>query len=123
MPSTPLLLMPGHQIEEQSALALIDGDGYIFSPNHWKKGKEGGREAAATLHQTLATAASPRSHLFTVIYFNRRGLGDVLCANNICLKSQFEDFIVGFNQSAPLCAMIDAGLGKEAADAKIRGKS
>ena len=78
-------------------------------------------KAAAVLYQTLSAAAAPRSQLYTVIYFNRRGLGDALCANNICLKSQFEDFIVGFNQSAPLFAMIDAGHGKEVADAKIRG--
>ncbi|KAF8336369.1 uncharacterized protein EI90DRAFT_3119649 [Cantharellus anzutake] len=106
---------------DPSALVLIDGDGYIFSPGYWRQGKEGGRRAAVVLHDILATAAGLRSQLYAIIYFNRRGLGNALCANNICLKDQFEDFIVGFNQSTPLFAMIDAGHGKEAADAKIRG--
>ncbi|KAF8336373.1 uncharacterized protein EI90DRAFT_169403 [Cantharellus anzutake] len=104
-----------------SALALIDGDGYVFSPGYWRKGKEGGRQAAVVLHDTLAATAGLRSQLCATIYFNRKGLGSTLCANSICSKDQFEDFIVGFNQSTPLFAMIDAGHGKEAADAKIRG--
>ena len=35
---------------------------------------------------------------------------------------QFEQFVMGFNQAAPLFSFVDVGIGKEAADSKIKGK-
>ncbi|KAF8336368.1 uncharacterized protein EI90DRAFT_2992437 [Cantharellus anzutake] len=102
------------------ALALIDGDGCIFTSQYWKQGKEGGRLAAAVLHQTLSAEAGRLPYLHTVIYFNRKGLADTLCANGVCSRAEFEDFVIGFNQSAHLFTMVDVGQRKEAADAKIR---
>ncbi|KAF9511040.1 hypothetical protein BS47DRAFT_1331293 [Hydnum rufescens UP504] len=103
------------------ALALLDGDGCIFSREFVSQGRSGGQRAAAILHrELLSTILDHNVQLYTVVCFNRIGLGDALLANGICTKSDFEDFIIGFNQSAPLFAMIDVGKGKEAADAKIR---
>ena len=111
-----------YQDRDSIGLALIDGDGCIFTPEYWKQGKEGGRQAAAVLHQTLSAEAGRLPYLHTVIYFNRKGLGDTLCANGVCSRAEFEDFVIGFNQSAHLFTMIDVGQRKEAADAKIRGR-
>ena len=74
------------------------------------------------MHRELSASAGHHSRLFTIIYFNRVGLGDTLCCNGVCSRNDFEDFVIGFNQSDPLFAMIDVGRGKEAADAKIRGE-
>lgn len=61
--------------------------------------------------------------LYAAIYLNRTGLCDLFYSNNIIgQKSEFDDFIVGFNQASPLLSIIDVGPGKEAADAKVRGE-
>ena len=105
------------------ALALLDGDGCIFSKEYLLQGRSGGQRAAALLHrELLSTILDPNIQLYTVVCFNRIGLGDALVTNGVCNKDDFEDFIIGFNQSAPLFAMLDVGKGKEAADAKIRGQ-
>lgn len=38
-------------------------------------------------------------------------------------KAKFEDFHMGFNQAAEKFLMVDVGSGKEAADAKIKGRN
>lgn len=38
-------------------------------------------------------------------------------------KAKFEDFYIGFNQAAEKFLMVDVGSGKEAADAKIKGRN
>lgn len=38
-------------------------------------------------------------------------------------RADLDEFIMGFNQAAPLFQIIDVGPGKEAADAKLRGTS
>ncbi|THH05018.1 hypothetical protein EW145_g5107 [Phellinidium pouzarii] len=50
----------------------------------------------------------------------RRGLQDTLVKNNVCSVDQFEAFFVGFSQASSRFLLVDAGHGKEAADAKIR---
>jgi hypothetical protein len=104
------------------AASLIDGDGYIFSADYLRDGKAGGQRAASFLSQELTAALGRRMQHYVAVYVNRAGLSETLVAHGFIHKqSQFDDFIVGFNQSSPLFSIIDAGKGKEAADAKVKG--
>ena len=66
--------------------------------------------------------SSGRGEIWLTIYCNKKGLTETLTSNEICTLEQFEQFIMGFNQAAPLFSFVDAGVGKEAADSKIKGK-
>ena len=56
------------------------------------------------------------------VFFNKRGLVDTLGRfGHATAKAKFEDFMMGFNQSAERFCMVDVGSGKEAADAKVKG--
>jgi hypothetical protein len=55
------------------------------------------------------------------MYCNKAGLSETLISRNLCSREEFEAFIIGFNQSAPLFSVVDVGNGKEAADAKVKG--
>ncbi|KAK0465147.1 uncharacterized protein EV420DRAFT_1512997 [Desarmillaria tabescens] len=108
-------------------LALVDGDGNIFSEELLRQGQAGGRNAAMMLTKGLTdyTAAvdariSARSRVWLTVYCNKQGLSDTLVANDVCTSEQFEAFFLGFNQAAPLFSIIDVGTGKEAADTKIK---
>lgn len=59
--------------------------------------------------------------LWSTIYCNKKGLTETLISNNVCTAEQFEEFIMGFCQAAPLFSFVDVGAGKEAADSKIKG--
>lgn len=102
-------------------MCVIDGDGYVPHHSFLREGKEGGRRAAARITQDILDNVGRRSSLYTVVYVNRRGLGDTLVANSVCSLDEFEQFIVGFNQASPLFSIVDVGKGKEAADIKLRG--
>lgn len=61
--------------------------------------------------------------LWVYVFFNKRGLMEALGRfGNMMAKAKFEDFYMGFNQAAEKFLMVDVGSGKEAADAKIKGK-
>lgn len=81
----------------------------------------GGQLAASTLIQEL-NSLGRRMTTYAIVCVNRAGLAGVLRSNGIISnKSEFDDFITGFNQASPLLSIIDVGSGKEAADAKLRG--
>ncbi|KAK0208328.1 hypothetical protein DFS33DRAFT_1302785 [Desarmillaria ectypa] len=108
-------------------LALVDGDGNIFSEELLRQGQAGGRNAAMMLTKgltdytaTVDTRISARSRVWLTVYCNKQGLSNTLIANDICTSEQFEAFFLGFNQAAPLFSIIDVGTGKEAADTKIK---
>lgn len=63
-----------------------------------------------------------RAQLWLTVYCNKRGLAETLVSSGVCSAEQFEDFVLGFNQAAPLFSFVDVGGGKEAADAKIKGR-
>ena len=65
---------------------------------------------------------SGRGEIWLTIYCNKKGLAETLTASEVCTAEQFEQFIMGFNQAAPLFSFVDAGVGKEAADSKIKGE-
>lgn len=62
-----------------------------------------------------------RGEIWLTIYCNKKGLTEALTSTNVCTAEQFEQFVMGFNQAAPLFSIVDVGVGKEAADSKIKG--
>lgn len=62
-----------------------------------------------------------RGEIWLTIYCNKKGLMETLASNNVCAADDFEQFVTGFNQAAPLFSFVDVGAGKEAADSKIKG--
>ncbi|KAG8880128.1 hypothetical protein FRB97_001059 [Tulasnella sp. 331] len=130
--------------ENQLVICLIDGDGAVFSESFLTRGKEGGRDAAASLiagikanidshnsslSRTDRNISDPSQgriispQIICTVFFNRMGLCKTLLANNFCTAQNFLDFFIGFNQASPLVTLVDVGDGKEAADAKLRGES
>lgn len=112
---------------EKRIVCLIDGDGTVFSSELIAQGQEGGRLAAKQLsesvHFHLQASANP-CHLWTYVFFNKRGLMDTFARAGATFREareHFDDFIQGFNQSSERFVMVDVGTGKEAADAKIKG--
>ncbi len=65
--------------------------------------------------------SSGRAQIWLTIYCNKKGLSETLTSNNVCTAEQFDEFFMGFNQANPLFSFVDAGVGKEAADSKIKG--
>ena len=65
--------------------------------------------------------SSGRAQIWLTIYYNKKGLSDTLTSNNACTAEQFDEFFMGFSQANPLFSVVDVGVGKEAADSKIRG--
>ncbi|EKM61021.1 uncharacterized protein PHACADRAFT_168384 [Phanerochaete carnosa HHB-10118-sp] len=111
-------------------LCLIDGDGNIFSPQLIRDGLAGGRRAAKVLTQGLTEhmasldpghgGSAGRGEIWLTIYCNKKGLTEALTANDLCTAEQFDQFVMGFNQATPLFSFVDVGVGKEAADSKIK---
>lgn len=93
-------------------------------------GRAGGRHAAMLLAQGIMQDIATndvdgicgRAQIWLTIYCNKKGLSETLISNNVCSIEQFEDFFMGFNQANPLFSFVDIGVGKEAADSKIKGR-
>jgi hypothetical protein len=60
----------------------------------------------------------PEYQLWTYSFFNRPGLIGPLGVGKVL----FDAFIGGFNSVGERAFMVDVGTGKEAADARVRGK-
>jgi hypothetical protein len=108
-------------------VCLIDGDGTIFAPEYLADGQQGGRRAAQTLNGRLLRyldneGVRSGTRILVNVYCNKYGLQKTLARSELCSTWQFDEFWNGFQASA-LFSVIDAGQGKEAADAKIRGES
>lgn len=57
------------------------------------------------------------------IFANTKGLASVYCCNKILNSADdLHMFVRGFNMGYPMCDFVDAGDGKECADAKLKGK-
>lgn len=78
---------------------------------------------ATALKAKLMAEIKPDVQLLVFVYLNRVGMMDAMMSNNLIgRRTEFDDFITGFNQASPLFHIVDVGPGKEAADAKLRGK-
>ncbi|KAF7301397.1 hypothetical protein MIND_00704900 [Mycena indigotica] len=104
-------------------VALIDGDGTIFTDDLISDGRPGGAKAAQMLSNTIIKFlkdeyGSNPYQLSVYVFYNKSGLLDALGFTNKSL----EEFVVGFNQATRRFLMVDVGDGKEAADAKMKAQ-
>nr|GAT54009.1 predicted protein [Mycena chlorophos] len=102
-------------------VALIDGDGAIFTDDLIGQGRAGGTAAAHKLSKFLLDSLNGKYghhayQLWVYVFYNKRGLANALGFVDGC----FDEFVVGFNQATRRFIMADVGDGKEAADAKIK---
>jgi hypothetical protein len=104
-------------------ICLIDGDGTIFTQQLIAQGKNGGTKAAKTLMHDIRTYLAPDNDVkvWTYIFYNHWGLMHALARGGYAEKSQFDEFVSGFNRADERFLMIDVGGGKESADARLRG--
>ncbi|KAF4602265.1 hypothetical protein EYR40_005470 [Pleurotus pulmonarius] len=114
------------QLKGNRVVALLDGDGTIFSSNLISQGQPGGHIAAQKLADSIlqhmnANYGLNQYQLWVYVFFNKRGLTEAFGRYGLAnLKAKFDDFMLGFNQAAERFMMIDVGTTKEAADAKIK---
>lgn len=114
----------GHRV-----IALLDGDGAIFTSELIARGQAGGHAAAQMLSDSIlqyltSNYGAHQYQLWVYIFFNKRGLIEAFGRfGNVKPKAKFEEFYMGFNQAAENFLMVDVGSVKEAADAKIKGRS
>ncbi|KZT65986.1 hypothetical protein DAEQUDRAFT_758990 [Daedalea quercina L-15889] len=108
-------------------LCVIDGDTNVFSPALLKQGMQGGRQAAQDLTKGIAEFLSQeevqifgRLSFWVTIYFNKRGLVNMLRDEGICGPDQLEAFMTGLSQASPRFLLVDVGPGKDGSDVKIR---
>lgn len=85
------------------------------------RGTEGGRDAAFKLRQHITANHDANTDILVHIFFNRQGLSRALKTHLNIQPGIFSAFIDGFNTASPFMSILDVGVGKEAADAKIRG--
>ncbi|KAJ7781390.1 hypothetical protein B0H16DRAFT_1710599 [Mycena metata] len=122
-------VLPSYRADSQighRVVALIDGDGAIFSQDLITQGQQGGHLAARSLSDGILNFLSTNygtkpDELWVYLFYNKRGLTDTFNRVGLCsLNKTFEDFVVGFNQAAERFIMVDAGTTKEAADVKLK---
>jgi hypothetical protein len=116
------------QDKESIVLALIDGDGYIFQDELLKRGHEGGRDAAQTLHESITAHVgyenqnAPRAQVWVYFFCNLNGLEQTLVGSNACTVDEYEAFMTGFDEASPRFTINDVHSGRDAADSKIKGE-
>jgi hypothetical protein len=126
--SLKLMITAHPQDDNPLILCLIDGDGCIFTQELLQLGSTGGQRAAKSLKDGITSylvdndlaELSRRGRIWLTIYFNKTGLLKTLKRANICSDQNFEEFITTFHQASPLFSVVDVGMAKEAADAKIK---
>lgn len=109
-------------------MTLIDGDGAIFLPQLIEQGQVGGHLAASKLadsitHYLQANFGSNHYQIWVYVFLNKRGLLETFGRlGKTGARIKLDEFVTGFNQAAERFMIIDVGGGKEAADAKIKGR-
>ena len=106
------------------ALCVIDGTRSFFSAKYMGQGEEGGRRAGKEIVQGitnhLADDRSLQAKLFTTIYIRKTQLRNDVVANGLCASDQFDDFLVGLNETSYL-NIVEVS-NKRDADKKIEGE-
>ncbi|KAI0952604.1 hypothetical protein AcV7_008352 [Taiwanofungus camphoratus] len=116
-------------LQNQNPLIIcaIDGDANIFSQSLLSKGLQGGCKAAQELTKGIAEYLSQeemqvfgRLSFWVTIYFNKRGLLNMLREEGLCTTEQFEAFMSGLSQASPRFLVVDVGPAKDGAEVKIK---
>jgi hypothetical protein len=106
------------------ALCVIDGTRSFFSAKYTTQGEEGGRRAGKEIVQGitnhLVDDRSLQAKLFTTIYIRKTQLRNDVVANGHCTSDQFDDFLVGLNETSYL-NIVEVS-NKRDADKKIEGE-
>jgi len=107
---------------------LIECMSLQFSDGLVASAQEGGMAAVRRLRSNICDYVSTEfglpSHIpiRVRIYANTKGLASAYCYNQILDGADdLVMFIRGFNMGNPMCDFVDAGDGKECADAKLKG--
>ncbi|MCJ1395847.1 hypothetical protein MMC18_008733 [Xylographa bjoerkii] len=117
-------------------LVLIDGDHYVFDDELLKAGTEGGVEAACLLYEAVKAelrslddgistihAGATEWRVMVRVYAKFAGLSAALVRAGLQKSvNDLNNFAGGFTRGQPLFDFVDAGIEKEGADHKIRGK-
>ena len=90
-------------------------------------GRAGGQSAAKMLsdatEQFLLSNSIDQYQLWVYVFLNKRGLLETFRKAGLYgPKEGFDNFMIGFNKASDKFLMVDVGDGKEAVDAKIKGK-
>ncbi|KAI9737448.1 MAG: hypothetical protein M1834_009602 [Cirrosporium novae-zelandiae] len=108
-------------------IVLVDGDSLCFQDELVRNGEQGGRKAARQLRDCVSEYISGNLdigqsvNIVVRVYANINGVGKAYHNANILEESSnIELFVRGFNMGDPLCDFINAGIGKECSDDKIR---
>ncbi|KAL3466900.1 CCCH zinc finger DNA binding protein [Aspergillus heterothallicus] len=107
---------------------LVDGDGMNFLEDLVRDGSDGGREAARRLIQCteehvqkVDPMMSSNTQYKIRVYANLDGLTKAYREAGVLRVDQdLRGFAQGFNMERTLCDFVDAGNGKECADAKLQ---
>ncbi|KAJ8463519.1 hypothetical protein ONZ45_g17556 [Pleurotus djamor] len=114
------------QMKGNRVVALLDGDGAIFSSDLISQGQAGGHIAAQKLADSIIQYMNMHHgvnqyQLWVYVFLNKRGLSEAFGRYGLFTqKVKFDDFLQGFNQAAERFMMVDVGTTKEAADSKIK---
>ncbi|KAG9250049.1 uncharacterized protein F5Z01DRAFT_640630 [Emericellopsis atlantica] len=108
------------------ALVIVDGDNMPFTNELVQQGLEGGKRAVSLLKEAaeaeLKTSfphLAPHMKVLIRVYANVEGLAATYKKLDITSEVTFVNFVRGFNIGHTLADFVDAGNGKECADAKI----
>ena len=100
----------------------------MFPKSLITQGQTGGRQAAQSLTKAIAEYLANedlqvlgRLSFWITVYYNKRGLLDLLLDNGLCAAEQFEAFLSGFSETSPRFTMVDVGFSKGATVAKVIG--
>ncbi|RAL65966.1 hypothetical protein DID88_005627 [Monilinia fructigena] len=106
---------------------LIDGDCMAFCDDFVKSAQQGGTEAIRLLKSKVCEYVSKELELPSQIairvriFANTKGLASVYCCSKILDSADdLHMFVRGFNMGYSMCDFVDAGDGKECADAKLK---
>lgn len=106
------------------ALCVIDGTRSFFSAKYTTQGEEGGRRAGQEIVQGitnhLADDRSLQAKHFITIYIRKTQLRNDVVASDLCTPEQFDDFLVGLNETFFL-NIVEVN-NKRDADKKIEGE-
>lgn len=113
--------------ENPLIVCLLDGDGCIFAQDYLCQGQAGGFKAAEELStevtkylRRLPERIPTGARIVTMVFLSKVGLEGALHRNGICTPEEFTSFLNGFGGAHQLFSIVDVGMGKEAADHKLR---
>lgn len=104
-------------------IALIDGNGLLFTENYIRQGTEGGKQAAHVLYNAILQQchSAPGIEVIVKIYANLDSLSNAMWRNGIIQnEADLSQFFSGFSQCKATFDFVDVGWGEQLVDDKIK---